>query len=629
MTEPFLSRLDREVLVGDGAMGTELYAKGIDLAGCFDALNLDHPSLVAEVHRAYAEAGSDLLETNTFGATRPRLAAFGLEDKVAEINRAGAKLARKEAGSRAYVAGSIGPVGDQWGTEEGPTPEQVREAFREQVKALADGGVDVLLFETFSHLNHLLEGLRVAREETKLPVVCQMSFMEEGRTLTGIPAVACAKALEEAGADVVGANCVSGPIRTLESVEMLARACRSRLSAFPNAGAPTFVNGRYIYAATTEYLAEYALRMVEAGVSLVGGCCGTSPAHIRAIVERLQGRRAVRARPAPVSFPIEVREPAASAAGGPSIPAGQAPDIVQRTRHRKLVTVELDPPKGTGYQKALASAKALAKEGGVDLFNLAENTMGIARMSNIVLGHILQQETGIEALTHVTCRDRNLVGLQSAILGAWALGIRHILAITGDPASIGAQPGASSVYDTQSFGLISLIRKLNSGVGSAGNPIGTPTGFSIGVAFDPFGARLEPYLNRLKKKIALGAHYALTQPAFDAERSVEMYRKAKELPIPVYLGVMPLAGERNAEYLHNEVPGIRIPSEVRAQMKGLKGAEGKARGLALAKELVERVFPLADGFYIIPVFNDLETALEMVRHIRTLSRKAEGAPAAK
>lgn len=616
MPEPFLERIDRGVLVGDGAMGTELYARGIDITACFDALNVRAPDLVSDVHRAYAAAGADVIETNTFGANRVRLAQFGLEDQVRAFNVEGVRLARRAAGSRAYVAGSVGPIEGRWG-EESPTPETVRDVFREQIRALAEAGADLLVFETFSNLQHLLEGIRVAREETRLPIVCQMAFLEAGRTASGVSDVTAAKELAAAGADVVGANCVSGPIRTLEVIARMARACAARLSAYPNAGAPTFVNGRYIYASTPEYVAEYAARMVAAGVALVGGCCGTTPADIRAIVTRLADDRALRPRPTPVSFPAEPPS-------GPSreAPPRAAPRFLADLSRRRFVTVELDPPKGTDYRPVLAAAKALAREGGVDAFNLAENTMGTPRLSNVALAHILQQETGIEVLVHLTCRDRNLIGLQSELLGAWALGLRHVLALTGDPAKIGPQPGATSVYDTQSFGLVDLVSKLNAGVNAIGNAIGEPTGFSIGVAFDPNGKKMEPQVNRLRKKIRLGAQYALTQPVYTAAKAEEMYDKTADVGVPIILGVMPLVGERNAEYLHNEVPGIRIPDEVRAQMRGLSGIAGKAKGLELARRLVEEVFRRAPGFYIIPMFNNVEIALEIVRHVRALESKA-------
>ncbi len=616
MPEPFLERLDREVLVGDGAMGTELYARGIDLAACFDALNLTDPDMVAAVHKSYIEAGADLIETNTFGANRVRLAQFGLETRAREINLAGSELARRQAGGRVYVAGSIGPFEGRWGEEEF-TVDQIRDIFREQVKALVDGGVDLLIFETFSSLTHLLEGLTVAREETggKLPVICQLAFIEGGRTAAGIVDITAAKELASAGADVIGANCISGPIRTLEVIERMALAVSSRLSASPNAGAPTFVNGRYIYASTSEYMAEYARRMVDAGVALVGGCCGTTPADIRAIVKRLGADRAVRPRRL---------SPAAVSVAAPSGGGGRAPlpKFLADLPRRKFITVELDPPKGMDTSGLMKTAKALAKEGGVDVFNLAENTMGTPRLSNIAMAHILQQETGVETLVHITCRDRNLIGLQSALMGAWALGIRHLLALTGDPAKIGPQPGATSVYDTQSFGLVDLIRKLNEGTNAIGNPIGKPTGFSIGVAFDPHGKKIEPQVNRLRRKVRLGAQYALSQPVYSVEKAVELYDKTADVGVPVFLGVMPLVSEKNAEYLHNEVPGISIPDDVRRQMHGLSGPAGRARGLALARGLVEELFSRASGFYIIPVFNHVEIALEMVRFVRSCEAKS-------
>jgi len=605
----FLETIQEQVIVGDGAVGTMLYSKGVGLDANFEHLNLVRPSLVAELHREYLLAGARLIETNTFGANRTRLAPIGLEKKIAELNRHGALIARQavkdtDLDGKVFVAGSIGPLAKAKGDERELGSDEMTAIFFEQAGPLAEGGVDLLMLETFSDLGQLLCALAAAKQ-CGLPVVASMAFLEGGRTGGGIEASWAARELAAAGADLVGANCGAGPREILLTLEKLARGTAAPLAAFANSGFPEFVDGRYIYRTTPDYFAEKGLEMAAAGAVLVGGCCGTTPAHIRQLALRL-----AEVKPAKKQVYVEVA-PVAAAAGNDEPEKG----FLAAWGKRPVITVELDPPKGLDCGKLLAGAAAL-KEAGADAINLAENPLARVRMGNIALARIIQEQIGIEVIPHVTCRDRNLLGLQSDLMGASLLGIRSILAVTGDPARLGDQSGASSVFDLNSFGLIKLLADLNSGVNGLGQSISGGTGFKIGCAFNPNTPRLEAQVARLEKKVAAGAQFAQTQPVYDADRAIATARSTAHLGIPVLLGIMPLTGERNCEYLHNEVPGIVIPDGIRARMRGKEKSEGAAEGIRIALELIESVRGVVNGYYIIAPFGRHEVALELIRAIR-------------
>ncbi|QXE87198.1 bifunctional homocysteine S-methyltransferase/methylenetetrahydrofolate reductase [Geomonas nitrogeniifigens] len=620
----FLERIAQGVLIGDGAIGTMLYAKGVAPEANFEHLNLVRPELVLELHREYLAAGAQVIETNTFGANCAKLSAIGLGGKVAEINRKGAQIARSAVDGRdLLVAGSIGPLGR--GKSE-LSPEQVADCFRVQSAALAEGGVDLLILETFSELDELLAALAAAKE-TGLPVVANLAFGEGGRLPGGTSAESAALRLAAAGADVVGANCGAGPLELLATVKRIAAVCPLPLAAYPNSGFPEYLDGRYIYRTTPEYFADRAEELVAAGASLVGGCCGTTPEHIRVMAGRLQGslnlplapRERVpegRVRVVPRSEEVAGGEaltptPSPGGRGEPSV------SFLDGWGAGPVITVELDPPKGLDCARVLAGSRAL-KEAGAHAINLAENPLARVRMGNLALASLIRREVGIEVIAHVTCRDRNLIGMQSELMGASLLGVSSILAVTGDPASLGDEAGASSVFDLNSFTLIKLLSDLNSGVNALGNPIGAGTGFTVGAAFNPNTQSMEVQVRRLAKKVANGARFAQTQPIYDIVRFEDMMEQTAHLGIPILPGVLPLVSGRNAEFLHNEVPGIVIPEEIRRRMAGKSGEEGVAEGLAIAREFIEAASAKAGGFYLIPPFGKYEIAVELVRYIKDL-----------
>jgi homocysteine S-methyltransferase len=623
----FLARLREEVLIGDGALGTMLGERGVGRQTTYERLNRDNPALIRAVHAEYLAAGARVIETNTFGANRSKLGPLQSPSEVADLNRLGVALAREVAGGAAFVAGAVGPLAAPHGPHEftHPTDDDVRGLFREQIAALAEAGADLILLETFPDLRHLLLALEVAKS-TGLPVVAQMAYHERGHTQNGVHVLTALEALAAAGADVIGANCGRGVRCVAAAVKKLTAASDCLVSAFPNRGLPEYVDGRYIFGASLPYMAEMAEEMVAAGANLIGGCCGTTPDYIRLISERLAGRTpAVRVR-----VPAEPRGANATPlAGGADAaplaqegpmppPAGTILDAFDADGPRRPpVVVELDPPRGLNYDPILRRAQQL-RDMGVDAITMADNPVATLHMGNLAFASIVQREADVPVVLHLACRDHNLLGLQSRLMEAHALGIHHVLALTGDPARVGDQPGATSVYDLNSIGLVELIAKLNRGVHHGGMSIGGQTRFAVGVALNPGDndRKLTHELNRLRKKIAAGAHYALTQPVFDPARFEAMRQATRELGIPIFVGIMPLLSERNAEFLHNEVPGITLNDEVRRRMKGLSGKEGRRVGLQITREIIDAVLPHADGFYLIPPQRFTETAVELVDHIR-------------
>jgi homocysteine S-methyltransferase len=603
----FLERIQDQILVGDGAIGTMLYARGMAGESCFERLNLSNPDLVLWLHADYIAAGAQVIETNTFGANRLRLTAFGLEEKVHAFNLHGARIAREAAAGRdVFIAGSIGPLPRYRGEGDAPTSEEIHALFREQAFALAEGGVDLLILETFSDLDQIKVALAAAGK-TGLPLVASMAFLERGRIPGGITVERVALELAAAGAAVVGANCGSGTLEITRNIQRMAAVTRLPLAAYPNSGFPEYVDGRYLYRTTPEYFAARGLETVRAGANLVGGCCGTTPEHIRCLAEKIRGMKpAVRIVTAPAPH---VPEATAHA----PVRTGFLADWGQKT----VITVELDPPKGLDCSRVLEGCRVL-RDAGADAINIAENPLSRVRMGNIALAELIQREVGIEVIVHITCRDRNLIGLQSDLMGASLLGIRSILAVTGDPAGMGEQSGASSVFDLNSLGLIALLRDLNAGMNGAGNPIDRGTGFTIGAAFNPNVRAMENQVARLEKKIANGAQFAQTQPLFDLERLDTMLRLTGNIGIPILPGILPLVSERNTEFLHNEVPGIVIPDDLRARMRGKGKEEGIREGLAIAREFIDAARGRVGGFYIIPPFGNCAIAAELVGHIRKL-----------
>ncbi|HBT82075.1 MAG TPA: bifunctional homocysteine S-methyltransferase/methylenetetrahydrofolate reductase [Desulfuromonas sp.] len=608
-SQAFLAQLQERVIIGDGAMGTLLYSRGIPLDGNFEHLNLVRPELVRQGHADYAAAGARLLETNTFGANALRLGAIGLEKKVAAINGAGARLAREAAGADGFVAGAVGPLLPPRGETTELTPEAKSEIFTQQMSALAEGGVDLFLLETFTSLEDLELALAVSAT-LGLPALAQMAFLEEGRTRAGVSAEAAVRRLSAAGAAGLGANCGGGPRELLRVLERMARVTALPLSAFPNSGFPEYHDGRYIYLATPEYFSAVARDMVAAGATLIGGCCGTTPEHIRALSAALAGSRpAPRPRPVPSAV-----VPAATATAPPEL----AGTFLASWGKRTVVTVELDPPRGLDCRKLIVGARALTAAG-ADAISLAENPLARIRLGNIAAARTLHDEVGCATIVHITGRDRNLIGLHSDLMGAHLLGLRNILAVTGDPVAVGGESGASSVFDLNSVGILQLLAALNGGHNLLGAELDGATSFLCGAAFNPNLPSMDGQLRRLQKKIAAGARFVQTQPVYDVAILEELVTRTAPLGIPVLVGLLPLVSERNAEFLHNEVPGITLPPAVRARMRGKHGAAGVSEGMAIARELIEAGRGQVGGWYLMPPFGKIDLACELMASIRATS----------
>jgi homocysteine S-methyltransferase len=612
MSSPFLDRLAQGPLLADGAMGTLLFAKGIPFERSFDALNATDAGLVEGIHREYLAAGAGLIETNTFGCNVVRLAAHDLAADVRKLARAGAKIARNAreiAGTPALVGGSIGPLGKPLEPFGPITPAEAEAAFRTQAEGLLEGGVDVFILETFQDLTEILAALRAVRSVTaEVPVVAQMTFGEDGKTRYGHTPALVVRALKQAGAAVVGVNCGVGPQATLEIVEQfVAAAGTTPVSAMPNAGLPQFVEGRYVYLSSPEYFAEFAARAVGLGARMIGGCCGTTPAHVRAMRERLASH--LPAESLPSGAEVRVLEPAA---GGETPAENEEPTLLRRLRGRFTVSVEIDPPRGIQTQKVMAGARLMA-ERGVDCINIADSPMARIRMSAMALAWQIHRELpAMELILHYTTRDRNLMALQSELLGAHALGLRNILCLTGDPPSLGDYPNMTAVYDTDSVGLIRIVRQLNEGSDQAGSSIGGRTAFAVGCGVNPTADDLATELDRFAKKLDAGVQYVMTQPVYELESWKRFLDRLGGMPkVPILIGILPLQSFRHAEFLHNEVPGIQIPEAIRRRMHEA-GNEGQKVGVELARELLGEARDLANGVYLMPSFGRYENCLDVL-----------------
>jgi homocysteine S-methyltransferase len=605
---PFLDALDQRVLVCDGAMGTMLYAKGIFLNRSFDELNLTQPDLVAEVHQEYVRSGADALETNTFGANRVKLGSFGLAERVHAINVQGARIARHAAREQAYVAGAIGPLGiriEPWGKT---GVDEAEEYFREQAKALLEGGVDLFILETFGDLNEISAAVRAVKSVCGLPIVAQMTTEDDGNSLDGTPPERFAPALEATGADVIGVNCSVGPAAMLETIERIGRVSRARLSAQPNAGKPRDVEGRNIYLSSPEYMASYARRFIVNGVKLVGGCCGTTPEHISQI------KRAVRAL-ATTASRVEVKAPA------PAVEVREARPIDREAKSRManalargtfVVSVELLPPRGHRPETLVDRARQL-KIHGIDLVNIPDGPRASARMSALAVAVLVQQQAGIETILHYACRDRNLLGMQSDLLGAHAMGVRNLLVVTGDPPKLGDYPDATAVFDVDSIGLTNVVSRLNRGLDIGGQAIGAATAFHIGVAVNPLAPNLDEEVSRFEYKVEAGAEFAISQPIYDVPAFERFLKRIAHVRIPMLAGLAPFESVRHAEFLANEVPGIRVPDELLERMRRAE-TEGKAEteGVAIARDIALALRGVVQGLQITTASGALDPVLDVL-----------------
>jgi homocysteine S-methyltransferase len=607
------------VILLDGAMGTEIYRRGVFINRCFDDLSRTDPNLVREVHTEYRRAGAQVLETNTFGANRFRLQGYGLESQVGEVNAAAAGIAREVAGDELFVAGSVGPIGVRLEPYGATARDEAREAFREQAAALAEAGVDLFLLETFSDLEEIRQAIEGCRAAADLPVVAQVTIQPNGETTYGDQPEHIAEAVGAMGVDAIGLNCSVGPAIILAAIQKMARVTNLPLSAVPNAGLPQEVHGRKIYLADPEYMAGYARQLVQAGVRIVGGCCGTTPAHIREMATQIRvvAQRAPRVR---VGLTDGGESPVSLAVRGEEA-AEPAPIAERSAWGRKLAaaematSVEILPPRGTDASGMLESCRWL-KGAGVDAVNVPDGARAMMRMGVIAASALIEREIGIETVVHYCCRDRNLLGMMSDLIGAQALGLRNMLLITGDPPKMGPYPDATAVFDIDSVGLTNLVSHLNHGLDLGGNALGSSTSFVVGVGVNPGAVDLDEEIEHWYWKVEAGAEFGVTQPVFDVETLVAFLERIEKAGtrIPIVAGIWPLVSLRNAEFLNNEVPGIEVPDRymdrmARAQDTGKENA--RAEGCAIAREMLSEGAALVESVQVSAPFGKVPYALDV------------------
>lgn len=611
------------VTIFDGAMGTMLYARGIYINRCYDELSLSNPDLVREIHAEYVRAGAEILETNTFGANPHKLQQFGLEGNLRLINIAAVRLAREAAAGRCYVAGAIGPLGLRI-EPYGPTSfDEAKEMFKEQASALLEGGVDLFVLETFSDISELRQAIRAVRELCDLPIVAQMTILPDGNTSYGTTPEIFAARLDEWGADVVGLNCGVGPAIVLSAVEKMRSVTSKPLSAQPNAGLPRDVQGRQLYMCSPEYMAKYAKRLIQAGARFIGGCCGTTPAHIKQIADAV---RAISPRRPRVFVQERRRIEELTPADIHVVPPEERSRWSRKIARGEFVTtVEVLPPKGCDASKTLEQIRLL-KEAGVDAVNIPDGPRAQTRMSAMATALLVEREIGLETVLHYCCRDRNLLGMMSDLLGAAALGLRNLLLITGDPPKMGPYPDATAVFDIDSIGLTNMVNKFNHGLDLGNNPIGQPTAFCIGVGVNPGALNLEHEIRRFEWKVEAGAQFAITQPVFDVDQLRDFLRRIEHVRIPIVAGIWPLVSYRNAEFLHNEVPGVRVTPEIMERMRKAseKGKEAaREEGLKIAQESLLDVRDLIQGVQVSAPFGNVRLALEVFGALPEFSASRE------
>lgn len=598
-----LEDLKDHVVVADGAMGTLLYANGVDR--CFEELNVSEPAQIYQIHQAYLEAGAQVIQTNTYAANAYKMARYGLENEVENVNIAGARLAKRAAGGRAYVLGTIGGI--RGIKKDAVDLDEVKQNFLQQLYCLLIENVDGILLETYYDLEELTTVLSLARKETKLPIVAQVSLHEAGVLQNGTPLNEAFDRLQTLGADVVGLNCRLGPYHMVSSLKDVPLPDHAFLSAYPNAGLPEYVDGKLVYQSDPAYFEKSALRFREEGVRLMGGCCGTTPAHIEAMARVLKDERPVSSKAVEKrAVPIEVitRKP------------HNENDFHELAKARRSVIVELDPPRKLDTNRFFQGVEAL-KEAGIDALTMADNSLASPRISNVSMATIIKERFGVRPLVHVACRDRNLIGLQSHLMGLSALGIHQLLAITGDPTKVGDFPGATSVYDCSSFDLIRLCKQFNEGLSPSGQSLGKHTSFSVGAAFNPNVHHLDKAVRRMERKIEAGADFFMTQPVYSNQQIVDVYEATKHLKEPIYIGIMPLVSAQNAEFLHNEVPGIRLSDEIRERMARYVDdrAAASQEGIAIAKSLLDTALGLFHGVYLLTPFMRYDITVELVSYI--------------
>lgn len=605
----FRERLGNEIILFDGGTGTYLYEKGVYINRCFDELNLTNPELVTEVHRDYVNAGADIIETNTYGANTFKLTPHGLGGKVYDINLRGAQLAKTVANESALVAGAVGPLGVQIEPLGKLSLDEAKDAFKEQIKGLLDGGVDLIILETFALVKEMIQAIRAVRElNADIPIIAQVTINESGTLLSGAPLERFIEKLKDYPVDAIGINCSVGPKAMLDALENLRSLTDIPISVQPNAGLPQNISGRNIYMTSPEYMAEYAKRFIQTGAAIVGGCCGTNPSHIRAMRKAVQALQPAKKMDVKIAD-LQVEKP-------PEIKIYEKNEksrLSNKLLKKEFVKlVELVSPKGVSPSKEIDKARKLY-HAGIDAINIPDGPRASARMSALALAAIIQKEVGIETVLHIACRDRNVIGMQSDLLGAWALGLRNILAITGDPPKLGNYPDATAVFDVDAIGLTNIINRLNHGLDIAGNPIGDPTGFCVGVGVNPGAINLDEELKRLDWKIEAGAEFMITQPVFDIKLLENFMKRIQHLTLPLICGIWPLVSYRNAEFMNNEVPGASVPQEILERMRKTTTKEdGFNEGVKIARETFEQVKTFANGVQISAPLGRIEAIFDMI-----------------
>ncbi len=602
MKKPFRERLEDGVIVCDGAMGTLLELYEYDEKPP-EIHNIKNPDIVERAHREYIEAGAEIIETNTFSANRLRLKTYHLADKCEEINKAAVEIAKRAAGDDVYVAGAVGPTGRLLEPLGKTKLSEVRDVFKEQIEILVRNGVDILILETFLDLNELDAAIESAKEiSPNIPIIAQKTFSEDGAILATDFPVEVVKHIKSKGVDVVGSNCTVGPqrmygiIKSIYSEDVI-------LSAQPAAGIPTLIDGRSIYHATPEYLATYAKQLVEAGVTIVGACCGSTPSHIKAIAEAVKGVKIERKHVSVKRKTIVEEE------SGEEKPMSRS-KLSEKIGRKFVTTVELDIPRGLDISSVIDGAR-FCKDNGFDAVHITDGARARIRMSSTAISHIIQRDVGIEAITHITTRDRNMIGLQAGLLGAHLLNLRNILVITGDPAKIGDLPQAMSVFDVDSVGLVKIVKNMNCGRDSGGNPIGDSTSFLIACAANPASDRFDYEMEKLERKVESGAEVIFTQPIYEIANFERFLKAVEPLHVPVVVGVLPLRSHRHAEFLHHEIPGISIPEKVIEKM--LRAGENAPKvGIEISAELLREIKTSVAGAYLLPPFKKYDTAVRVL-----------------
>ncbi|MBV5121025.1 bifunctional homocysteine S-methyltransferase/methylenetetrahydrofolate reductase [Bacillus halotolerans] len=597
-----LEDLKKQVLIGDGAMGTLLYSFGIDR--CFEELNLSKPEEIQRIHKAYVEAGANIIQTNTYGANYIKLSRHGLEDDIKKMNQEAVKIARASA-SDAYVLGTMGGI--RTFNKNAYSLDEIKRSFREQLYLLLHEEPDGLLLETYYDLEEAREVLKIARKETNLPIMLNVSMHEQGVLQDGTPLSDALRSVADLGADIVGINCRLGPYHMIEALSEVPIFDDVFLSVYPNSSLPSLEEGRLVYETDDTYFQNSAAEFRKQGARIIGGCCGTTPNHIRAMAEAVGGLAPVTEKHVKVRAKelVTVQHERTE------------PGLNEIAAEKRSIIVELDPPKKLSFDKFLSAAAEL-KEAGIDALTLADNSLATPRISNVACGALVKQQLDMRSLVHLTCRDRNIIGLQSHLMGLDTLGLHDVLAITGDPSKIGDFPGATSVYDLTSFDLIRLIKQFNEGLSLSGKPLGKKTNFSVAAAFNPNVRHLDKAVKRLEKKIDCGADYFISQPVYSEQQLVDIHNETKHLKTPIYIGVMPLTSSRNAEFIHNEIPGIKLSDSIREKMAraGEDKEKQKAEGLAIARSLLDTACELFNGIYLITPFLRSDLTSELTSYIK-------------